>query len=157
MKKLKLNFLALLAILFAFSACNDDDEEVLPDPIIGKWVLEQITLSNVQPPEFSQGWAGDWDPTVFGIIAQEIDILEDGTFEFLINDGLITTDEGVWELDGSTLFIEFDDGTEIEFDYDEEDLVITRSSTSNLNVEDPNNADETVTLTLTVTNIYEKE
>lgn len=157
MKKLKLNFLALLAILFAFSACNDDDEEVLPDPIVGVWVLEQISLSNIQPTEYSQFYAGDYDPTVFQIIAQEIEIFEDGTFEFLINDGLISTQEGEWELDGSTLFIEFEDGDEFEFDFDEEELEISRSYTSNLPVEDLNNPDETVTLTLTVTNIYEKE
>jgi len=108
MKKLKLNFLALLAILFAFSACNDDDET--PDPLLGTWDLEEIEF--VSGPQGTEPLLGFRDLAQVGWRAYTISFNTDNSFELEIRPefGNRVNLEGTWEQEDDEITLDYEDG-----------------------------------------------
>lgn len=111
-------FYLLLASSVFMISCGDDEPTI--NPIVGEWVLDQITISN--PPD-GYAFAVSTTPTnLYGESSYEIEFFADGTYERTINTPNRFEDEGTWELSNDELELDQDEtnvqGLPLDFEVD---------------------------------------
>ncbi|MBD0254424.1 MAG: hypothetical protein ICV83_01795 [Cytophagales bacterium] len=116
MKKNPLLLLLLLVFAFAVSSC-DKKEDPAPPPVVGRWNTDRIILSGFPAPY--QGLNGDFSPTLFSI-ESSLNLLADKKFTYRFSNGVrVTTGGGTWEYSGTSLTLNYDDGNQETYTYEQ--------------------------------------
>jgi hypothetical protein len=163
MKNLKL-LLVLFVVLFAFQACNNDDEAKEAD-IVGVWAVSELVFDITINGESLSEYFGEDEADLFEPFFTEafedefedvsIEFKSDGTYLSEDSDG--STDTGTWSLNSNGDILILDDGTADEFTFNivsstNNTLVLNYSETDDSDIDFDGNPDEfTVSMDLTLT------
>jgi hypothetical protein len=155
MKKLLL-LLFSSVILFSFSSCDKDDPK--PDPIIGTWTADKVTISNL--PEKYKVYEGSVVPQALGIISYTYVFKsdKDKTVEVEIRDGSgsIFEQSGTWSATNNVYTVDLDNASSTyELKLEDEKLAEVNEGIE-LDLEDPNDENVVETVTCTFTYYFKK-
>jgi hypothetical protein len=134
MRKVRLLYLFALSLLMITSACRRDNDPEPPNPMIGRWDLDRIVLSNL-PAEY-QSSNRSYTPSVFGFERDRFDFKTDNSFTRDIRSGVIVTAEGSWTLntEQTRLTLRYDDGDEEEYTLNNEKTELSYGENVNINL-----------------------
>lgn len=111
MKKFKLGFAFLFALIIAFTSCTKEDNPAdSSDPFVGTWTLTKIKVNlgggNIEmTPESAQ--------TTMQIIAKT-----DKSYKMtVVQEGVTTTYAGKYTLVNNRIEVVYDDGTQLAMEY----------------------------------------
>ena len=132
MKKNPLLLLLLVALTFAVSSCNKDDDPA-PPAVIGRWGLDRLLMTN---------WTGGFgqqvnNSTMEPSLLFELGIIDYGYIQLDVRDGnnrfyrnsrngaFVDVAEGTWTLTNNELVLKADDATEERYTYDPVRRILT--------------------------------
>lgn len=116
MKKNPLLLLLLFAFAFAVSSC-DKKEDPAPPPVVGRWAVDRVVLSGFPAPY--QGLNRDFAPAALGV-ESSLNLVADKKFSYRFSGGLtVETGGGTWEYSGTTLTLNYDDGNQETYTYEQ--------------------------------------
>jgi hypothetical protein len=109
MKKLRLVYLLAISLMVFASACNKDDDEPAPPPVIGTWLLDRYQISDAPAPYNELNGIG-YDFYILSGVGSRLTINNNGNFsEVRKFNGYVFDLNGTWEFTNNQLNLNYED------------------------------------------------